>query len=516
MALHARLQLRPLHQLGWALRRLRIHTEDEQDDYRSVAVHDRQTGTTERWGMDGWTVDPSISSDGRFVAVRAGNTGRAPWPYSNVAVRDRQTGSNEWVSVDASGNPADMDRDGSSSYPSISSNGRFVAFTSTSELLVPNDTCCYDAFVRDRQTGTTERVSVDSLGNQGSGRSSEPYVSSDGRFVAFVSSASNLVASDTNGTDDVFVRDRQTGTTQRASVDTSGDEGKKASGDYPWGSPTISADGRFVAFSSVTGDLVEDATNGRRDIFVRDLRMGTTERVNVDNSGGQGNARSFLPSISSGGRFVAFNSYARNLVANDTNRTSDVFIRDLRTRTTKRVSVGGPGNQGNGYSRGSSISSDARFVAFESDASNLVAHDANGTYDVFVHERDTTSPKVRRVVPTEGANSVALKADLTATFSERMDKTTIKKANFKLYKLTKNTDGTITAKQITDVTVTPSSDGLKVTLNPFGTSEGLLAKNTRYKAVVSTGALDVFGNRLDQQPKVSGAQPKVWYFKTRS
>ncbi len=120
------------------------------------------------------------------------------------------------------------------------------------------------------------------------------------------------------------------------------------------------------------------------------------------------------------------------------------------------------------------------------------------------------------MVPTEGATDVALKANVVATFSERMTKSTLKKATFTFYKLVRNPDGTTTAKQIENVTVTPSSDGLKATLNPFGTSEGQLAKNARYKAVVDTGALDVFGNRLDQKPMVSGSQPKEWYFKTRS
>ena len=152
--------------------------------------------------------------------------------------------------------------------------------------------------------------------------------------------------------------------------------------------------------------------------------------------------------------------------------------------------------------------------------------DANSSYDFFVHDRqtgatelasvgDSIAPKVTRVVPTEGATGIALKANLVATFSERMRKTTLtEEASFKLYKLVMNPDGTTTYKRITNVRVTLSSDGLKATLNPYGDSDTLLEKNTRYKAVVSEGALDVFGNPLDENLKVSGSQPKEWYFKT--
>ncbi len=279
--------------------------------------------------------------------------------------------------------------------------------------------------------------------------------------------------------------------------------------------PSISADGRFVAFYSYATNLVPNGSGGLLHVYVHDRQRGTTQLVSVGSSGTRASGDSWQPSISSDGRFVAFKSGASNLVANDTNDWSDVFVRDRQTGTTQRVSVDSSGKQVNLPSSSPFISSDGRFVAFHSRASNLVANDTNRRHDVFVHERDTTSPKVSRVVPTEGATGVALKTDVLATFSQRMDKSTLKKSTFKLYKLVKNSDGTTAAKQITNVTVTPSSDGLKATLNPFGTSDGQLAKNARYKVVVSTGALDVFGNRLDQKPSASGYQPKVWYFKTR-
>ncbi len=206
-------------------------------------------------------------------------------------------------------------------------------------------------------------------------------------------------------------------------------------------------------------------------------------------------------------------------MANDTNVRQDIFVHDRQRGITRRVSVDSSGNQANSYSTDPSISSEGRFVAFSSNASNLMANDINDeqlTLDVFVHERDITAPNVTGVVPTEEETDIALSADVVATFSERMEKSTLNEAAFKLYELIENPDGTTTAQQITNVTVTPSSDDLKVTLNPYGNSDGLLEKNTRYKAVVNEGALDVFGNPLDQKQSVSGNQPKVWYFKTRS
>ncbi len=193
-------------------------------------------------------------------------------------------------------------------------------------------------------------------------------------------------------------------------------------------------------------------------------------------------------------------------------------MHDRQTGITQRVNVDSSGNQASAGGGAPSVSSDGGFVAFKSRARDLIDFPADPRMppNVFMHERDTTAPRVTRAMPTEGASGVALKADLTATFSERMEKTTLTKATFRLYELLKNPDGTTTTEQVTNVTVTPSPDGLKARLNPFGGSDGQLAKNTRYKAVVSKRAMDVFGNPLDQNPSVSGNQPKAWHFKTRN
>src|SRR5262245_35592588 len=226
--------------------------------------------------------------------------------------------------------------------------------------------------------GTTTRASVATGGAEGDSYSAFVTPSGDGRFVAFHSGASNLVAVDTNGADDVFVHDRQLGTTELVSVATDGTQGNSDS-DRPW----ISADGRFVAFRSNASNLVAGDTNAKNDVFVRDRQLGTTERVSVSTGGVQGNLGSFFASISGDGRFVAFASHASNLVAADTNGVDDVFVRDRLLGTTERVSVDSGGAEGNHHSVYLMISRDGLFVTFRSNASDLVAGDTNGVRDVF-------------------------------------------------------------------------------------------------------------------------------------
>src|SRR5437660_1328853 len=236
---------------------------------------------------------------------------------------------------------------------------------------------------------TTVRVSVASGGTEGDDASLGSALSADGRFVAFDSAATDLVAGDTNGASDVFVHDRQTGTTERVSVASDGTQANNVSS-YP----ALSADGRFVAFQSDATNLVAGDTNGATDVFVHDRQTGATERVSVASGGGtQGNRNSggffAFPALSADGRLVAFQSDATNLVARDTNGATDVFVHDRQTGTTERVSVASGGSQGNGFSAGPVLSADGRFVAFHSTATNLVAGDTNGATDVFVHDRQT-------------------------------------------------------------------------------------------------------------------------------
>ena len=292
------------------------------------------------------------------------------------------------VSFDSAGNLGNTD----SYNPSISADGRFVAFDSDASNIVPGDTNSNrDIFVRDRLTNTTTRVSFDSAGNQANDASDRVSISADGRFVAFTSLASNLVPGDTNGDPDIFVRDTLTNTTTRVSVNSAGNQGNVRS---LFNAPSISADGRFVAFESRASNLVPGDTNDALDILVRDRLTNTTTRVSLDSAGNQGNSSSESPSISADGRFVAFTSGASNFdLGTD---TSDIFVRDTLTNTTTNVSVDSAGNRGDGDSP--SISADGRFVAFESNSSNLVPGDNNNSNDIFVVETSST-PKVINGIP---------------------------------------------------------------------------------------------------------------------
>jgi Tol biopolymer transport system component len=345
---------------------------------------------------NGFSSNAAISADGRFVAFHSAatnlvaNDGNAA---QDVFVRDRTSGTTTRVSVPQSG----FEANGSCLSAAISADGRFVAFESDATNLVAGDgNARRDIFVRDRTSGTTTRVSVPQSGPEANGHSFGASISADGRFVAFQSAATNLVASDGNGTTDVFVRDRTSGTTTRVSVPQSGFEGNGFSGE-----PVISADGRFIAFQSAATNLVAGDGNATRDIFVRDLTSGTTTRVSVPQSGPEPNGLNERPAISSDGRFVTFISAATNLVAGDSNATRDVFVRDRTSGTTTRVSLPQSGAQGNGGSFNAAISGDGRFVAFISAATNLVAGDSNGGNDIFV--RDRTSAATTRVsVPQSG------------------------------------------------------------------------------------------------------------------
>ncbi len=320
------------------------------------------------------SLNPCVTPDGRFVAFELGLG-----TQHEVCVRDRLNATTEIVSVALGGLPSD----GMSGYAAISADGRFVAFQSTATNLVPGDTMLLqDVLVRDRLLGTTERVSVDSNGLEANGGSFQPSISADGRFVAFFSEAWNLVPGDTNGELDVFVRDRLLGTTERASVSTTGAEGDRMSG-----LPSISADGRWVAFSSLASTLVPGDTNQALDVFVRDRLLGATERVSVGSNGSEGNQGSDYPSISPDGRFVAFESWSSSLVPGDTNGVTDVFLRDRQLGTTERVSLGAGGMQADGESVDPTVSADGRCVAFWSVATNLVAGDTNARLDVFLRDR---------------------------------------------------------------------------------------------------------------------------------
>ena len=307
------------------------------------------------------------------------------------------------ASVDTAGG----DPDNVSFSPSISADGRYVAFDSGASDLVPGDGNGFqDAFVRDLAKTTTTRVSVDAAGGDAAGPSLFPSISADGRYVAFESGANDVVLGDDNPGADVFVRDLLTEATTWVSVDAGGDSSGGGA------RPSISGDGRYVAFES-SASLVPGDGNSLGDVFVQDLQSSTTTRVSVDTAGGDPNSDSFGPSISADGRYVAFVSFASDLVGGDGNATGDVFVRDLVTNTTSRVSIDSAGSDPNGVSGSPSINADGRYVAFQSEASDLVPADGTGGFeeqDVFVRDllTDTTT---RASVDTAGGDPNELSAD---------------------------------------------------------------------------------------------------------
>jgi Tol biopolymer transport system component len=281
------------------------------------------------------------------------------------------------MSVDSNGNQWTTD---SCHHAAISGDGRYVAFHKIHPTTIYHHRT--DVFVHDRPSGSTTEVDVTPNGTQTLGLySSDPSASYDGSLIAFASTGADLIAGDTNASYDIFVRDMLAGSTERVSVDSSG-----VQGDGDSTTPSISSDGRFVAFTSVATNLVPGDVNAHADVFVHDRHTGVTVLASVDTSGVQANADCLDPSISSDGRFVAFHSTATNLVAGDTNNADDVFVRDLLLGTTERASAG-TGGQANGASDKPAISADGRFVSFRSFASDLVSGDTNGTFDVFERDR---------------------------------------------------------------------------------------------------------------------------------
>lgn len=294
-----------------------------------VFIHDRDIGRTFRVSVssagieaNGSSNNPSVSADCRYIAFDSLASTLVPGgSISNgIYIHDRDTGSTTRVSVDSAG----AEGNGYSFEPSVSADGRYVAFASSSTNLITGDTNGFgDVFVHDRDTGSTTRVSVDSTGTvEGNEQSRRPSISATGRYVAFGTSADNLVAGDTNGRRDIFIHDRDTGSTTRVSVDSVGVEGNSSSQHA-----SVSADGRYVAYDSAATNLITGDTNGRHDVFVHDRNTGITRRLSVDAAGAEGNLSSGDPAISADGRYVTFSSSTRLVPADVNGVTDDIFIR---------------------------------------------------------------------------------------------------------------------------------------------------------------------------------------------
>jgi hypothetical protein len=387
-----------------------------------VFLRDRQTGTTTLISKgatiaNGASGNASISADGRYVVFTSEATNLVSGD-SNAAIDifwvDVQTQQLKLVSRAVGGASS---ANAASLNPVMSANGRYVAFTSSATNLTNGDTNgLQDVFVWDSQDNSILNVTQGATG----GASEQPVISADGRYVGFGSAASNLAGSDTNGLRDVFVWDRTNNSITLVSRAT-GASGAISDGDSY--QISMSQDGRTIAFTSTAKNLAgtPDGDNDE-DVFVRNLDTDTTVHVSVNQAGGYSVSseftplRAFSPRLSGNGKFVAFTSTFNDLVATDTNGTSDVFLRDLTANTTKLISVnlagsdsgnnttGTDGGIGSGTGTGSfatGISNDGRYVVFNSFSSNLVSNDTNTALDAFVRDVNQNLTLLASQIPAE-------------------------------------------------------------------------------------------------------------------
>lgn len=357
---------------------------------------------------DGFIVRHGVSQDGRLVVFQSAATDLVDGDSNGRHdIFVKDTLTGAIQRVSTTSAGAQVN--GTSSNPVISADGTHVAFFSDANNLVAGDTNAqFDIFVKDLDTGAIERVSTSSSGAQANQSSRTPSLSADGRFVAFTSDASNLVSGDGNIWADIFVKDMVTGETVRASQNAAGEDAN-----YSSTNASISADGRYVVFSSFASNLVEGDTNARTDIFVKDLQTGGIVLVSTDSAGAQANGESYSPDISADGRYVVFQSGATNLVAGDTNNNGyDIFVKDLVTGETIRASATSSGGASNGASYTPSISADGRFVAFDSSATNLAPGDS-AISKIFI--KDMVTGEIVRVTPAGASGySASLSGDGSA------------------------------------------------------------------------------------------------------
>ena len=361
-----------------------------------VFVRDRRTGVTERVSVGargvqgngdsnflGIATAPAISDNGRYVAFKSDASNLVKGDrnqLTDVFVRDRSTGTTERISGAGGGDN-----------PAISPDGNFVAF----ETFDFDGDFAQDIYLRNRSAGTIERISVSHDGSEVFGTSEDPVVA-NGPVVAFASSAPNLVPDDGNSNIDVFVRDLSgaTPTTERVSVSSA----EEAAGEFDTSrNPAITNDGRFVAFQSDAQNFTPVAqTEFFSDVFVRDRQAGTTVLASPDGAGGEASGQSEDPEIGANGRFVAFASFASDLIAGTTDPDGelvrDAFVRDLTAGSTEMVSINSAHEDamrdGNHDDVGAGpVSADGLVALMGTQADNLFAGDTNGVNDVYVSDR---------------------------------------------------------------------------------------------------------------------------------
>jgi Tol biopolymer transport system component len=361
-----------------------------------VYAWDRATGssTLVSVALDGTAPggcsEPRVSADGRLVVYSGYPANIVPGDTNgqpDIFVRDLVAGATTRVNL----SDGEAQATQWSAKPTISGDGTRVAFVGFSPGLAPGQQGgVIHVFVRDLAAGTTRCASIPAGGGAPDNSSglARPSLSFDGRFVAFDSEASNLVSGDTNGKSDIFVRDLSTGALVRGSVAHDGAEANGAST-----TPSLSGDGRYLAFQSAASNLVPGDTNGVRDVFVRDLALGATIRASVDNSGQQAIRGSWSPELSETGRFLVMVSAARLDLA-DHDGVPDTFVRDMILQRNEWLSVRPDVEVAGWYNSGGSITADGRHAAFVSLLDNLVPDDAHGGYDVFLRDRFGCTPPV--------------------------------------------------------------------------------------------------------------------------
>jgi Tol biopolymer transport system component len=335
------------------------------------------------------TVTTAVSANGRYVTFGSGGSDLVPDDTNNgidAFLHDRVAGSTTRVSVDSAGNEGNH-WSAYSDAPVVSDDGRYVVFTSRASNLVAGSVSPYDdVFMHDTQTGATTLISVSTGGAAGDGYSNEPDMSADGRYVVFDSSSKTFDVDDVNIYSEIFLRDTVNGTTTRINLSVSGTYANSSSV-----SPSISADGRYIVYQSAADNLVANDTNNMWDIFLFDRQTSVTTRVSVTSAGTQGIGGRAISgatsaSISADGRYVSFAAGFTNLAPNSVYSVSHTYVHDTQTGATARVSTTRAGEPADTTSSSSALSGDGGLVVFQSTAANLVDDDTNTVTDVFVRE----------------------------------------------------------------------------------------------------------------------------------